>query len=256
MRASDVPTTETLAFVQAHSPPASAHAPRGPAHAPSARILEVGGGDGALASRLQETGYQVVSLDSSAEAVALARQRGVDARVVRWPDFEDGPFDVVLFTRSLHHIEPLPPAVGQAKKLLRERGKVLVEDFAYKEIEPLAVEWLYELLAVLDAGGLLRRDADGFADQFLRQGGSLAAWHATHDPHLHSAEVMLSCLRDHFAAVDVATAPYLYRYVCADLEEGAAGHRLGSRILEMEKRFAATAPAPLIGRRYVCTTQG
>ena len=242
MLTSDVPTTETLAFVAAHASPAPA------------RILEVGCGDGALALRLQGVGHQVIAVDTSADAVAKARQRGVDARVAHWPNFEEAPFDVVVFTRSLHHIDPLPQAVGQAKKLLKERGKVLVEDFAFTEIEPLAAEWLYELLAVLDAARLLLRDRDEFANQLLQHEGSLAAWHAAHDHHVHSAGAMLACLRDHFARVDVATAPYLYRYVCAVLEENADGYRLGSRVLELERRFAEVVPLSLIGRRYVATT--
>jgi len=237
--ASDVPTAETLAFVSAHAPPAPA------------RILEVGCGDGALASRLQGMGHQVVGLDASADAVAQARRRGLDARVARWPDFEETPFDVVVFTRSLHHIDPLPQAVGQAKKLLKRAGKVLVEDFAFAEIEPLAAEWLHEVLSLLDAARLLRRDGDGLVGRILRGEGLLAAWHAAHEHDLHSASAMSGCLREHFARVDEATAPYLYRYVCAVLEENADGYRVGSRVLGLEKRFAEAVPLFLIGRRYV-----
>src|SRR5262245_19434423 len=85
----------------------------------------------------------------------------------------------------------------------------------------------------------------------LHQDGSLAAWRAAHNHHLHSAEVMLTCLRQHFANVDVTVVPYLYRYICAVLEESTKGYRLASCILELEKRFAASVPVPLIGRHYV-----
>jgi hypothetical protein len=64
---------------------------------------------------------------------------------------------------------------------------------------------------------------------------------------------MASCLRENFGTVEVTTAPYLYRYVCALLEESADGYRLASRILELEKRFAEVGRVPLIGRRFVGT---
>jgi SAM-dependent methyltransferase len=237
LQASDVPTAETLAFVRAHVPPAPA------------RLLEVGCGDGALAACLQASGYQIVAIDSSADAITQARLRGLDARHASWPDFDESSFDAVLFTRSLHHIHPLDRAVARARQLLSGTGKVLVEDFAFSEIEPLAAEWLYQVLALLDATGVLQ-DVHGFATELLRQGGALAAWQAAHDHHLHTATAMLACLREHFAEVHTSVAPYLYRYACALLAEDAAGYRLALRILELEKRFAQAAGVSLIGRRF------
>jgi SAM-dependent methyltransferase len=244
VRTSDVPTLETLTFVEAHLPP-------GPV-----RILEVGCGDGALAARLQAGGRQVVAVDADEGAVALARQRGVEARVARWPEFDEAPFDVVLFTRSLHHLAPLALAVARARQLLRGPGRVLVEDFAFSEAEPLAAEWLYQVLAVLDAAGLLRRGGNGFAEQLLRQGGALSAWQADHGHGLHTAAAMAGCLREHFPWVERAAAPYLYRYVCAVLEESERGYALARRVLELETRFAEVGRCPLIGRRWVATLGG
>jgi SAM-dependent methyltransferase len=171
--------------------------------------------------------------------------------VVQWPDFEEAPFDVVMFTRSLHHIRPLDQAVARAKHLLREQGRVVVEDFAFSEIAPLAAEWLYQVLAILSETRVLRSDGDGLAAQVLREGGGPAAWQAGHDPHLHTADAMLACLRHYFPAVEATTAPYLYRYVCAVLEEDEANSALALRVLELEKRFAELGSAPPIGRRFV-----
>jgi SAM-dependent methyltransferase len=241
---SDVPTSETLAFIEPHLPP-------GPA-----RVLEVGCGDGALAARLQSAGHAVVALDADAGAVERARRRGVDARVGRWPDFDDAPFDVVLFTRSLHHITPLAPAVDRARQLLRGRGKVLVEDFAFDKIEPLAAEWFYQLLAVLDAAGLLRRGGHEFGEKLLQQAGSLEAWHTDHGHELHTAAALFDCLREHFPRAEMAAAPYLYRYVCAMLDEDERGYAVALRVLELEKRFASGGRCSLIGRRLVGALEG
>jgi SAM-dependent methyltransferase len=238
-RPGDVPTGETLAFVQAHVPP------------PPARILEVGCGAGALAVRLQRLGYEVVALDAAEEAVACARKLGLDARRAEWPDFADSPFDVVLFTRSLHHIPALVPAVARAKELLKPGGRTLVEDFARHAVEPLAAEWLVEMLGVLHAAGLLERDPEGLLDRILEARDPMDAWRALHDHDLHSAEAMRDALRAHFPTLEEQIAPYLYRYVCGRLEESERGHRIAAHVLDLEQRFAEVARVPLIGRRFI-----
>ena len=238
-RPSDIPNGETLAFVQAHVPP------------PPARILEVGCGAGALAIRLQRLRYEVIAVDSAEDAVARARKRGLDARQADWPHFSDRPFDVVLFTRSLHHIPALSPAVARARALLKPSGMVLVEDFARHAVEPLAAEWLIEMLAVLRAADLLVRDPEGLLDRILEYPDPMDAWRAAHDHDLHSAEAMRDGLRAHFSAVEEEIVPYLYRYVCGRLEETERGYHIAVRVLELERRFAAIAQVPLIGRRFV-----
>ncbi|MBI3408398.1 MAG: class I SAM-dependent methyltransferase [Planctomycetes bacterium] len=240
MLPSDVPIAETLAFLRAQL------------RTPPARILEVGCGDGDLAARIQELGYQVVAVDCSDTAVAKARGRGVDATVASWPDFADGLFDALLFTRSLHHIHPLPRAVARAKEMLHPHGLVLVEDFAAYEIDALSAQWVYQALALLDAGGHLRRNADTFAEKVLRAEGAISLWHAAHEHGLHTAAAMDTCLRDYFAEVCPSKAPYLYRYMCTLLEESQLGFELARRVLHLEMRFVETANLTFLGRRWFC----
>jgi 2-polyprenyl-3-methyl-5-hydroxy-6-metoxy-1,4-benzoquinol methylase len=235
----DVPTMHTLGFVREHTQPC--------------RLLEVGCGDGALAARLMTLGYRVVAIDASAEAIAKAKARGVDARVARWPEFDDAPFDVVVFTRSLHHIEPLDRSVVRAKELLQAGGRLLVEDFSYREIDPLSAEWLYQMTSLLDAGGFAQRDEEDFARRVAQGEELLAAWQGAHHHDLHTADAMAASIREVFGSVETTNAPYLYRYICALLGESERGHRIASRLLELEHRFAETAGLPLIGRRFVAT---
>jgi SAM-dependent methyltransferase len=239
MLTNDVPTAETLAFVSAYLPP------------PPCRILEIGSGDGALAGRLKELGHQIIAVDSSADAVARTRQQGVEARQARWPDFNEGTYEVVLFTRSLHHMHDLPGAILQARKLLASGGTVIVEDFAVDGLTALASEWLYQLLTVLDTAGLIRREGAEFPNWLLQNAGALDSWRTAHGHHLHSAEAMLARLKEHFPRVDTAVAPYLYRYVCPLLRKDADRRGLALRILDLERRFAAVGGMSLIGRRFV-----
>jgi SAM-dependent methyltransferase len=96
------------------------------------RILEVGCGTGELAARLSKDAYSVVAIDSDRDSVAAAQRLGVNARVATWPDFDEGHFDAVLFTRSLHHIHPLDESVRHAADSLVEGGRIIVEDFGYE----------------------------------------------------------------------------------------------------------------------------
>lgn len=116
----DLATSESYAFIHTHLT------------GTFLRILEVGCGSGALAARLQADGHTVVALDTSEEAVHKAQQRGVDAYQAEWPDFNADEFDVVLFTRSLHHIHALDAAVQRAAELLIPGGLIVLEEFDFE----------------------------------------------------------------------------------------------------------------------------
>lgn len=71
------------------------------------RVLEVGGGQGFFAARLQrELGCEVVGVDVSERMVELQRKRGVDAQVgdVQALPFGDGEFDVVFSNAVIEHV--------------------------------------------------------------------------------------------------------------------------------------------------------
>jgi len=89
------------------------------------------------------------------------------------------------------------------------------------------------------------------AEMLLQHHGSHDACHFERDHELHTAPTMLACLREHFSRVDELTAPYLYRYISAILEDTQRGYAEAAKILDLEKRFAETNGATLIGRRFV-----
>lgn len=239
MRPADLPKTETLQFVLEYLP------------STRSRILEVGCGDGELAFRLQCLGHQVIALDSSPEAVQQAKQIGVDARIAQWPHFEDEPFNLILFTRSLHHIHPLSKAVDQASVLLEQSGLVVIEDFAFDEPTSSIVVWFYDILSLLDACNKLSLKDESLGKELLLGGGDLEIWRRNHDHDLSSWPVMSAVVKDAFEPVVETSAPYLYRYVCPLLEDNDDGYAIASRVLEMEKRLAKIGAENLVGRRFV-----
>src|SRR5215467_12637014 len=71
------------------------------------RVLEAGCGEGDLAVSLRNAGYGVVALDRSPDAVAATAKKRVPSVQGDFLDYGSGPFDVIVFPMSLHHMTPL-----------------------------------------------------------------------------------------------------------------------------------------------------
>src|SRR5262245_8041458 len=82
--------------------------------APGMRVLEIGCGTGMSTQMFAATGARIVAVDISDALVARARERGLDADQVQFvaKRFEDcvvdGPFDAVIGSSILHHLEMAP----------------------------------------------------------------------------------------------------------------------------------------------------
>lgn len=98
---------------------------------PPVRILDIGGGTGALSERLHGLGYDVEMLTPSAEQVTIARAKLGDRVKVhqsRLEDFSsDRPFDVCLFSESFQYIG-LKRVFAPIDRLLAPGGRVVISD--------------------------------------------------------------------------------------------------------------------------------
>ena len=128
-----IPTTATVSFIESYVPSGGA-------------ILEIGCGSGHVVAELSMRGYEVVGIDSDKEAVSQARRLDVRIFNASWPKFDIDKVDAVIFTRSLHHISPLPKAVAKALEVLKPGGTVLIEDFAFDEADPAAIKWFLKVV--------------------------------------------------------------------------------------------------------------
>jgi SAM-dependent methyltransferase len=189
--------------------------------APGSRLLEVGcGKTGELALTLADAGHDVVAIDPRAPKGPIFRQVALE-------DFdEDGSFDAAVCKRVLHHVEPLPPAVG---KLARLAPVLLVEEFAHERLDEPTRAWYEGQWRLLAAAGV---EPDGPAD--------LGHWRDEHRG-LHPSEQVLAALDARFLRTHYEDRPYLYRWLGGPTTEG------------LERTLIDTGAIRPIGYRYAGT---
>jgi len=176
------------------------------------QILEIGCGRGELAARLLKDRYSVVAIDSDQDSVAAARRFGVDARVATWPDFDEGHFDAVLFTRSLHHIHPLDKSIRHAADSLVGRGLIIVEDFTYESTDEKTLRWFSSVIRLLEAAELLSI-SDDFLGKLLSRTDTMKTWRENHEDELHTAAEIDTQLEKLLGRVIREDAAYYFRYL-------------------------------------------
>lgn len=98
------------------------------------RLLDVGCGDGVLATRLAQGGARVTGLDTSADMIAAARSRakaaGVDVDLVEGdagdPTFPAGHFDCVVSVATLCFVDDPRRAIREMVRVLKPGGRLIL----------------------------------------------------------------------------------------------------------------------------------
>jgi SAM-dependent methyltransferase len=119
------------------------------------RILDLGCGDGILTEKLVAAGASVIGVDNSADMIAAARRRGIDARMMdaRSLTFEN-EFDAVFSNAALHWVKDDPDLpVGGAFRALVPGGRFVGEMGGHGCVGAIAVA----LMVALERRGV--RDA-------------------------------------------------------------------------------------------------
>lgn len=91
-------------------------------------ILDLGCGDGALTEKIASTGAIVTGVDASAEQVAAARARGLNALVMDGEALAfDADFDAVFSNAALHWMRRPDAVIDGMWRALRPGGRIIGE---------------------------------------------------------------------------------------------------------------------------------
>ena len=219
------------------------------------RILEVGCGTGELAAALSKDGYSVVAIDMDSDSIAASQQLGVDARVATWPDFDDGRFDAILFTRSLHHIHPLDESIRHLTDNLTEAGRVIVEDFAYESVDEKTLRWFAAAIRRLESTDSLTVNNDSLK-KILSKTKNLKAWRQNHETELHTAAEINAQLEKTFARVVKKNAPYFFRYAANAIPTTEKRNAVLQAFAKEEETLYSNNSIVALGRRFVAPACG
>src|SRR5487761_1294313 len=141
-------------------------------------LLDVGTGTGRILEVMAHKVERAVGIDSSREMLAVARvnleRAGAGNCSIRQGDMYQLPlpgssFDAVVIHQVLHYAEEPARAIAEAARVLRPGGRLVVADFAPRELEFLRAEHAHRRLGFADGEITLWCRAAGLEPEPVRR---------------------------------------------------------------------------------------
>ena len=234
---------------------------------PKSRVLDVGAGDGAIAASMQKGGLLVTAIDSNQAAAEKTKAQGIECFNTTLEDFDDEPFDAILCSRSLHHMQPLDKAMSAANRLLKPGGIFLVEEFGYERVDQKTAIWLFNLAQLVAAERnkdskdtkhchnwlIAERRESNTLGPGHEQSEAITIWRRHHEieHHVSSFERVKNALLDQFEIIEERNVPYLFHYLCDLLPATKSGADRASLIYNWEKEQAQVGGIEMCGVRVI-----
>jgi len=247
------------------------------------RILEVGCGSARFTELLgRELGAraQILGIDPNEKVVSEAVERmgtlsvqNVELKVADLLHFDEGEkYDVLIFTKSLHHCLPLGEAVTYAYNLLAPSGLLLAEEFGRDTMTLATAHWFCDRLDLVSSAGLLtsasgahsgahsaplRAKYEGIFDKTVPVLERWSRFHQ-HDPPLPERGTLVAEVSKVFGGekTSVLEVPFLYHYfVNFGLQDTPIGVQTLATIMSQELRSLKEGPIIHIGFHIIAEKQ-
>lgn len=96
-------------------------------------ILDIGGGTGTLADTLINLGANVTILDPEVRMTNIAKEKNHKVKIINGYStniaLNNNSFDLIIMRDSFHHIEDKMETLKECKRLLKDKGKILIYEF-------------------------------------------------------------------------------------------------------------------------------
>jgi len=142
---------------------------------PAIDVADLGAGEGTLSQILAKNARKVIAIDISERMVEvgsrLAKDQGFTNLEYRIGDLEEPPIadnsiDLAVFSQALHHANSPQKAIGAARRILRNGGRLVILDLlahGFEQARELYADlWLgfseVELVRLMDQAGFREND--------------------------------------------------------------------------------------------------
>jgi SAM-dependent methyltransferase len=186
-----------------------------------ARVLDVGCGTGALSLELARAGHDVTAIDPDPTAIELAERTVHECRpgrlayhpsdVASWAA-DEASFDLVVTTRTLHHVAEPAVALNRMRHWLRPGGRLVCVDFLHDRFDRRAALWLAQVRGLLEATGSYRPEDRLPADPDAAVDRTEWEWEQEHviEQQLNGSQAIEEPLRRLLQTERRSWHPYLY----------------------------------------------
>lgn len=206
-------------------------------------IAEIGAGDGVIADRLRADGFDVTAVDANPATAAAATGQGREVLAADWRTWDGAgraPFAALVFTRSLHHIDPIEHATEQMVRLA-PGGRLICDEFGFERVDEAGAQLLVDARAIAAAAGVSDKDVVAVADPTAAWTDRMAGNH-----HVLPSDRLLGAIREVADIEQLAHGRFIARFVAQGLDPThPRAHAVRDLLIATEDaRIAAGGLAP------------
>jgi SAM-dependent methyltransferase len=210
-------------FVRDSAPPAPAS------------VVEIGCGPlGGFVPRLRSAGYDAVGVDTEAPEGAEYHRTGIEEFA------PPGGVDLVVASRSLHHVADLDEVADRIAGMLAAGGEVIVLEWAWERFDEATAQWCFERLPPAgDDPTWLHGRREAWLDSRQPWESYLTEWAA--DDGLHAGSAVIAALEARLSVVAADVGAYYFPGLVGVTEQDELAAIARGRIQANGIRFVGLA---------------